>query len=83
MKLKLVGFFNRCSKTIIVSPETDAGPVSLRQLSLKFLSKEELVGFSFQRVFLAPFEVIMRSNSSLEVSQSSLEVKNHLIQGIY
>ena len=33
---------------------------SLRQLSLKFLSKDEMAGFSFQRAFLKPFEVIMQ-----------------------
>lgn len=35
---------------------------SLRQLSMKFLYKDELRDFNFQRLFLKPFEVIM-SNS--------------------
>ena len=30
---------------------------SLRQLSIKFLSKDEMAGFNFQRMFLKPFEV--------------------------
>ena len=32
---------------------------SLRQLSVKFLNKEELIGFSFQAKFLKPFELII------------------------
>lgn len=32
---------------------------SLKQLSIKFLQKDELSNFNFQRVFLKPFEVIM------------------------
>lgn len=41
---------------------------SLRQLSLKFLSKDEMAGFNFQRMFLEPFAVIMQQNNSTEVS---------------
>ena len=33
---------------------------SLRQLSMKFLEKDELASFSFQKEFLRPFEVIMK-----------------------
>jgi brefeldin A-inhibited guanine nucleotide-exchange protein len=40
---------------------------SLRQLSLKFLSKDEMAGFNFQRMFLEPFAIIMQQNSSTEV----------------
>ena len=40
---------------------------SLKQLSIKFLQKEELSNFNFQRVFLRPFEVIMSRTQSIEV----------------
>lgn len=40
---------------------------SLRQLSMKFLEKGELPGFSFQKDFLRPFEHIMKHNSSLMI----------------
>jgi brefeldin A-inhibited guanine nucleotide-exchange protein len=33
---------------------------SLRQVSMKFLEKDELANFSFQKEFLRPFEVIMK-----------------------
>lgn len=36
---------------------------SLRQLSMKFLEKGEFANFRFQKEFLKPFEVIMKSNS--------------------
>ena len=39
---------------------------SLRQLSFKFLEKPELKDFNFQRLFLEPFLVIMKSSSSRE-----------------
>ena len=39
---------------------------SLKQLSIKFLQKEELSNFNFQRVFLKPFEVIIMKSSSVE-----------------
>ena len=38
---------------------------SLKQLSIKFLGKQELSNFNFQRVFLKPFEVIANTNSSV------------------
>jgi brefeldin A-inhibited guanine nucleotide-exchange protein len=41
---------------------------SLKQLSIKFLQKEELSNFNFQRVFLKPFEVIMARTKSMEIS---------------
>ncbi|XP_039270898.2 brefeldin A-inhibited guanine nucleotide-exchange protein 1-like [Styela clava] len=37
---------------------------SLRQLSMKFLEKGELPGFSFQKDFLRPFEHIMKHHNS-------------------
>jgi len=40
---------------------------SLRQLSLKFLSKDEMAGFNFQRLFLEPFQHIMARNQCTEV----------------
>ncbi|CAK8690782.1 unnamed protein product [Clavelina lepadiformis] len=40
---------------------------SLRQLSMKFLEKGELPGFSFQKDFLRPFEHIMKHNPSLTI----------------
>lgn len=40
---------------------------SLKQLSVKFLQKEELSNFNFQRVFLTPFEHIMVKTKSSEI----------------
>ncbi|KAG8447080.1 hypothetical protein GDO86_014507 [Hymenochirus boettgeri] len=37
---------------------------SLRQLSMKFLEKDELANFRFQKDFLRPFEYIMKKNRS-------------------
>ncbi len=35
---------------------------ALRQLSTKFLERGELPNFRFQKLFLRPFEVIMKKN---------------------
>ena len=40
---------------------------SLKQLSMKFLMKEELSNFNFQRVFLKPFEIIVARSKSAEI----------------
>jgi Sec7-like guanine-nucleotide exchange factor len=42
---------------------------SLKQLSIKFLQKEELSNFNFQRLFLKPFEVIMNKSKSAEIKE--------------
>jgi len=43
---------------------------SLRQLSLKFLGKDEASGFNFQRMFLEPFALIMERNDATEVTHT-------------
>lgn len=40
---------------------------SLKQLSIKFLQKEELSNFNFQRLFLKPFEVIISNTKCHEI----------------
>ncbi|EWM27144.1 brefeldin a-inhibited guanine nucleotide-exchange protein 1 [Nannochloropsis gaditana] len=52
---------------------------SLRQLSMKFLAKEELRDFNFQRLFLKPFEVIMATSRSIEIRELILRCLDNLI----
>lgn len=52
---------------------------SLRQLSMKFLERAELRDFNFQRLFLAPFEVIMANATSLETRELVLRCVENLI----
>ena len=40
---------------------------SLKQLSIKFLQKDELSNFNFQRVFLKPFEIIISKSKSPQI----------------
>jgi len=47
---------------------------SLRQLTMKFLEKDELAGYSFQAEFLKPFEVIMVQSPPV-----SRDVKDYII----
>lgn len=40
---------------------------SLRQLSMRFLEKEELVAFKFQQEFLKPFEHTMANSNNVDI----------------
>lgn len=48
---------------------------SLRQLSDKFLEKEERKNFSYQKMFLKPFETIMLNN----LHSSQKEIKEYIV----
>lgn len=52
---------------------------SLRQLSMKFLERVELRDFNFQRLFLAPFEIIMANATSLETRELVLRCVENLV----
>lgn len=52
---------------------------SLRQLSMKFLEREELKDFNFQRLFLEPFEVIMSNAISMEIRELVLRCVENMI----
>lgn len=39
---------------------------SLRQLAMKFLAKDELANYHFQKDFLKPFESIMQQQTSTQ-----------------
>lgn len=53
---------------------------SLKQLSIKFLQKEELSNFNFQRVFLKPFEVIVAKSKFLEIKDLVLRCIDIMIR---
>jgi brefeldin A-inhibited guanine nucleotide-exchange protein len=53
---------------------------SLKQLSIKFLQKEELSNFNFQRVFLKPFEVILARTRSIEIKDLVLQCIDVLVR---
>ncbi|CAM8991031.1 unnamed protein product [Rhodiola kirilowii] len=62
---------------------------SLRQLSMKFLEREELANYNFQNEFMKPFVVVMRQSNAVEireliircVSQMVLSRVNHVKSG--
>lgn len=53
---------------------------SLKQLSIKFLQKEELSNFNFQRLFLRPFEVILSKTPSVEIKDLVLRCVDIMIK---
>jgi hypothetical protein len=53
---------------------------SLRQLSVKFLAKDELRDFNFQRLFLKPFEAIMRGSKHGEIRELVVLSVDSLVQ---
>ena len=42
---------------------------SLRQLAMKFLTRDELANYSFQNDFLKPFVVVMRLSKAVEIRE--------------
>lgn len=53
---------------------------SLRQLAIKFLEKEELVSYQFQREFLNPFVLIIENNSLLDVHELVIRCLTQIVQ---
>ncbi|KAI7749931.1 hypothetical protein M8C21_024881 [Ambrosia artemisiifolia] len=62
---------------------------SLRQLSMKFLEREELANYNFQNEFMKPFVIVMRKSNAVEIreliirciSQMVLTRVNHVKSG--
>lgn len=52
---------------------------SLKQLSLRFLSLEELAHFKFQKEFLKPFHHIILNNNSTEVKEMVIDCINNMV----
>lgn len=53
---------------------------SLKQLALKFVYKEELEGFNFQRLFLSPFETVFVATQHKEIKVLVLDCIQNLVQ---
>ncbi|KAH9954231.1 hypothetical protein BC827DRAFT_1262273 [Russula dissimulans] len=53
---------------------------SLRQLAMRFLEKEELPHFKFQKDFLRPFEYTMTHNANPEIRDLVLQCLQQMIQ---
>ncbi|KAJ1917225.1 guanine nucleotide exchange protein for ADP-robosylation factor [Tieghemiomyces parasiticus] len=53
---------------------------SLRQLSVKFLEKEELAHFKFQKDFLRPFHFILENSPDVSVKDMVLRCLQHIVR---
>lgn len=53
---------------------------SLRQLATKFLEKEELLNYQFQREFLKPFQDLMTAAGATEVKDLVIVCLTHMVQ---
>lgn len=53
---------------------------ALRQLAMRFLEKEELANFKFQKDFLKPFEYTMTHNHNPDARDLVLQCLQHMIQ---
>ena len=52
---------------------------SLRQLAMKFLEKDELSSFSYQKQFFRPFELIMAANASVEARELIVQCLSRMV----
>lgn len=53
---------------------------SLKQLSVKFLDKEDLRAYNFQKAFIRPFEYIISRTPSAETREMILHVVHNIVQ---
>ncbi len=52
---------------------------SLKQLASKFLEKNELANYNFQKEFLKPFEYIMGNNSSAKIRDMVIRCLSNMV----
>lgn len=52
---------------------------SLRQLSMKFLEREELANYNFQNEFLRPFVIVMQKSNSVEIRELIVRCLSQMI----
>ncbi|CAM8899503.1 unnamed protein product [Rhodiola kirilowii] len=52
---------------------------SLRQLSMKFLEREELVNYNFQNEFMKPFVVVMRKSNAVEIRELIIRCVSQMV----
>ncbi|XP_057531802.1 brefeldin A-inhibited guanine nucleotide-exchange protein 2 [Amaranthus tricolor] len=52
---------------------------SLRQLSMKFLEREELANYNFQNEFMKPFVIVMRRSSAVEIRELIIRCVSQMV----
>ncbi|ONL96028.1 Guanine-nucleotide-exchange protein [Zea mays] len=52
---------------------------SLRQLSMKFLEREELTNYNFQNEFMKPFVVVMRKSRAVEIRELIIRCVSQMV----
>ncbi|KAK7256643.1 hypothetical protein RIF29_30097 [Crotalaria pallida] len=52
---------------------------SLRQLSMKFLEREELANYNFQNAFMKPFVIVMRKSSAVEIRELIIRCVSQMV----
>lgn len=52
---------------------------SLRQLAMKFLDREELANYNFQKEFMKPFIIVMRKSRAVEIRELIIRCVSQLV----
>ncbi|XP_051129632.1 brefeldin A-inhibited guanine nucleotide-exchange protein 2-like [Andrographis paniculata] len=52
---------------------------TLRQISMKFLDREELANYNFQNEFMKPFVIVMRKSSAVEIRELIIRCVSQLV----
>ncbi|XAR54126.1 hypothetical protein NMG60_11029136 [Bertholletia excelsa] len=52
---------------------------SLRQLSMKFLEREELANYNFQNEFMKPFVIVMRKSRAVEIRELIIRCVSQMV----
>lgn len=68
------------TRFFFVSQVAEYAVDSLKQLALKFVCKEELRDFNFQRLFLCPFESVFVATQHKDIKVLILDCLQNLVQ---
>ena len=81
MGLVFLGIYGACVGLVfLVSQVAEYAVDSLKQLALKFVCKEELRDFNFQRLFLCPFESVFVATQHKDIKVLILDCLQNLVQ---
>lgn len=52
---------------------------TLRQVSMKFLDREELANYNFQNEFMKPFVIVMRKSNAVEIRELIIRCVSQMV----
>lgn len=79
-RLSSLEAYDTLNLCVVSSQVAEYAVDSLKQLALKFVCKEELRDFNFQRLFLCPFESVFVATQHKDIKVLILDCLQNLVQ---